>query len=445
MINPELTKNLWLEITPHRLYVTPVLILLLSGILYLSADGAIQGGIYLDHLYIIAAFTFACVGGAHYCAYSMINEFADHTWDQQRMSPLSPWTLTWGKLFGGAGFMWYGAVWCLLLLYLTPILLPPYWSWQQRVELTLLVIFFAIFAQATGLLVVINAANSTDKLLRYRRNYGFGLALMGIFAGGYFFAMLADSNASFGIQTWWRQAWPLQEFWLLVVGVFAAWAMMGTYRVMREQMQFRSGCLPWLLFNVFMMVFIAGFFMIPGGEINPHSAIFIAYSVALGLAYTMLISQPLSQPGIRRLVVACGARQWLDIWQNLPLWTVSLSLAALLGIVNLLFHRAAGSSPVPLYLPVALMLFALRDGGVLLFFQVGEKPERAILTGLFYLLLLYTVIPALLLQMGVRTGLGFFWPLYDRHVYILPVGLELVVLCIVIYRRWQGYLGRTLN
>lgn len=60
---------------------------------------------------------------------------------------------------------------------------------------------------------------------------------------------------------------------------------------MREQMQFRDGRLSWLLFNVFLMIFFAGFFFAPGAPVNWHLALWVAFGFGLVLAYTRLISQ----------------------------------------------------------------------------------------------------------------------------------------------------------
>ncbi len=445
MINPEFTKNCWLEITPHRLYVTPIVILLLAWLMFLNGDDAVERGTNLDTMFAVIAFLFACVGGAYHCTLSMINEFSDHTWDQQRMSPMSPWTLTWGKLFGGAGFMWYGALLSLVLLFLVPVFFQPLWNAVQRTEMALMIVGIAIFAQASGLLMVISAANSPDRLSRYRRNYGAGLALAVIIGGSFLFGLLSEVKNLLMYQNWWWQQWPLQEFWLSVVSVFAAWAALGAYRVMREQMQFRNGRLPWLCFNLFLMAFITGFFFAPETATNWHMALLVAFAVSLVLAYALLISQPIPQAEIQRLVVAFKSRQWVEVWQNLPLWVVSLVLAGILSVVDIVIPRVQSSAMVPDHLLLELLLFALRDCSIFIFFLIGKKPGRVTLTGIFYLILLYTIVPLLVVQIGWSDALGFFWPLYNGQVTLLPIFIEVVVLGILIYRRWQGYLGQTLS
>ena len=445
MINPEFTKNCWLEITPHRLYVTPVVILLVAWLAFLNGDDAVERGTNLDTMFAVMAFLFACVGGAYHCTLSMISEFSENTWDQQRMSPLSPWTLTWGKLFGGASFMWYGAILSLVLLFLVPIFFPPLWNLIQRLELALMIIGIAIFAQACGLLMVISAANSPDRLSRYRRNYGAGMAISVVIGGSFLFGLLSEVENLSKHQHWWWQQWPLQEFWLTTVVVFASWAALGAYRVMREQMQFRNGRLPWLCFNLFLMAFITGFFFAPGSDTNWHMALLVAFGVSLILGYALLISQPIPQAEIQRLVAAFNSRHWRDVWQNLPLWVVSLFLAGILSVIDMIIPRVQSSAEVPEHLLLELFMFALRDSSIFILFLIGKKPSRGTLTGLFYLILLYTVVPLLVLQIGWSDALGFFWPLYKGQVTLLPIFIEVVVLGVLIYRRWRGYLGKTLS
>ena len=51
--------------------------------------------------------------GSRIAAAAMVREIVDKTWDQQRLSSMGAWGMTWGKLFGSTSYVWYG---CGLLL-----------------------------------------------------------------------------------------------------------------------------------------------------------------------------------------------------------------------------------------------------------------------------------------------------------------------------------------
>ena len=110
-MNPELQRNLWLEITPHRLVLLPAVILASGALLHaLDPSNTIVRSIALFGFIILTM-----VWGARQAANSVLEEARDRTWDIQRMAALSPWSMTWGKLAGATVMSWYGGLWCLLL------------------------------------------------------------------------------------------------------------------------------------------------------------------------------------------------------------------------------------------------------------------------------------------------------------------------------------------
>ena len=82
-------------------------------------------------------------------------EVGGGTWEGQRMSGLSAWSMSWGKLFGGAVFPWYCGLICLGVMVWYGLKVPqselrlPVWHQVA----TLLI--GAILAQATSLTVAL--------------------------------------------------------------------------------------------------------------------------------------------------------------------------------------------------------------------------------------------------------------------------------------------------
>ena len=68
--------------------LTPVVVFAIIGALLVGAWGS-----------------FAVVG-------SINSEISERTWDQQRLSALSPWQMAWGKLLGSSIYPWFGGAIC---------------------------------------------------------------------------------------------------------------------------------------------------------------------------------------------------------------------------------------------------------------------------------------------------------------------------------------------
>ena len=105
MMNPELKRNLWLELSAHRLILGLVVIFAIA-----FAARAMLPSLALFGFVLIAVFW-----GARQAAAAVIEEARERTWDIQRMSSMDPWTMTWGKLLGSTSMAWYGGAICLVI------------------------------------------------------------------------------------------------------------------------------------------------------------------------------------------------------------------------------------------------------------------------------------------------------------------------------------------
>ena len=91
LANPEFRRHVWLELTPHRLVVMPVLLAMIFLLVGMSADTARGNAIAFTAL---AIFALLCpLWGARLTVDSVADEFRDKTWDTQRMFALTSWVL----------------------------------------------------------------------------------------------------------------------------------------------------------------------------------------------------------------------------------------------------------------------------------------------------------------------------------------------------------------
>ena len=90
--NPELRRLAWLELTPARLVVMPVVLglLLLLGVLNEAGSSTMASGALAIYLLLTHFW------GLRQAAESVAEEFRARTWDLQRMSVLSPRELALG-------------------------------------------------------------------------------------------------------------------------------------------------------------------------------------------------------------------------------------------------------------------------------------------------------------------------------------------------------------
>ena len=112
-MNPEFRRQLWLQFSATRLIVLPLLVLACF-----AAAGLSQPNDLPQTLALVGAALFGLLVwgmGTLAAGASVIDEITEHTWDQQRMSALQPWAMTWGKLAGATSYGWYGGLICLLV------------------------------------------------------------------------------------------------------------------------------------------------------------------------------------------------------------------------------------------------------------------------------------------------------------------------------------------
>ena len=125
-MNPEFKRNLWLEMSPTRLAIMPAVLALIGLLVYVLNPDDPQRSLFVAFSVLFVGLT---VGwGSLLVVSSINNEVSERTWDQQRLSALSPWDMAWGKLFGSAAYAWYGSLLCALVAVVAALSGPAFWS-----------------------------------------------------------------------------------------------------------------------------------------------------------------------------------------------------------------------------------------------------------------------------------------------------------------------------
>jgi hypothetical protein len=266
-MNPEFERNLWLEASPRRLFGLAVAL----GLIY-AATRLVSGGD--GHGLLVALFTvglcvFAACGGiwaARAAGGSVLDEIRGRTWEFQRLSALTPWAMTWGKLFGAGSLAWLGAATGIVAVGLTTAAMDSPGDGLAVVAGMIGLILFLQGCAMGAALVGVRKARAEGRVATG------GAVLMGVVGGLVLLNALANHLPIHG-QSWsggglnlfsrapvtfWGQALPGLPFAALSLCLFAGWAVVGAWRLMRLELQLRNSPWIWVAFLVFAGAWRAG-------------------------------------------------------------------------------------------------------------------------------------------------------------------------------------------
>ena len=241
---------------------------------------------------------------------------------------------------------------------------------------------------------------------------------------------------------------PTAEFLLVSLALFAAWAVTGAWRLMREELQMQASPLAWLAFAVFFMVYIAGFWHGPtpapfldGGSVGSPRV----WSSRISRASRCSTSPRSSSQGpvvFRRLVARWRAGGAAAAFKVLPCWLATVPLLLLVGAAAAVVSercRSAALRPArhPALFVVSCLGFVVRDIALLLAFNFGRNPKRADVAALIYWMLLYGVLPTILRQLDIRDTLFLFYPTGGGAGAIFAPAIQAAVGPAAAQTRWR--------
>jgi len=258
------------------------------------------------------------------------------------------------------------------------------------------------------------------------------------------------------------------KFWLLSLVLLCLWFGLALYRKYHHQLEHYLWPAAWMCFVLFAMVWAAGIDMIYNegdfiiaqhfpilrlkrlfvayllilpemvwaagidmiyneGDfiIAQHFPIlrlkrlFVAYLVVLGLAYVLILAEPINMKKLGNVwSLMLEARPFSAFWQ-MPLSVESLSMSIDMMILCVIMYLIMGESIVPV---MTIGLFVLRDFGIVLASYLSGKTKHPQLVGVGALAILNIGFPKLLEFVGVSQLSSVFLPLLDfQNVWIMFV------------------------
>jgi len=394
-MNPELRRNLWLELSMHRLVAMPVVLALVLALV--SARSSAPWPLVFD-VALWALVALLHVWGARNAVDAVTEEVRDRTWDGQRLSSLGPWEMTWGKLFGATAFAWYGAAWCLAAMALARALEPrdPAFGWTA-----LALVGSAIALHGAALASSLQAARKDS-----RAGARIGVLAIVILAFFTAFGIRGPWSAAREV-SWYGGTFERMPFLALSAAAFAAWAVLGAWREMSREL--KEHALPWAYpaFAIFLGAYFAGF-VDTDAEGFVRAGILFTFLAAVGFVYVGLFADVTTAMTLRRVATSWRSGRHRRAIEQAPYWVSALVLAAVFAVgvalapppapPNLVQGRAwPGAYPA-----LVLLLGAARDAGLFVFFALAPRPRRVETAALLYIVLLWWVVPGLLDVFGLE-------------------------------------------
>lgn len=422
-MNPEFRRNLWLELSPRRIFTMTAILLLIFFAAAVSIGGETPANIAVFLYYFIVV-----LWGTRNAALSVVGEIRDRTWDFQRLSSLGAGEMTWGKLFGATAFNWYGGAICLV------VILADRFSHQGALVAFLDLVYYVVvglIAQSTALLASLIAAMRRQS---HTRLEVFAYQVTGVFAAAAAIDVwdAADPAGSFlghqkpaDVVWWWGRGIDARAFLLVSLAAFAAWTLIGCYRAMRLELKMRNGPLVWLGFLLFMGAYVAGFDAWLPKSIASHTGDVTALRLALAgttfavITYAMVLLEPKDRVLYRWMGDAMSKAHFGQVAWNLQGWMMSGKAAGLVAIALIAWLAQHQAVPAAMVV-VAAMGFLTRDVGIFVLLQALPGQRRGDFAALATLFVLYLLAPAIAHGLDLNRSLLLFFPQASDPVWLSP-------------------------
>ena len=433
--NPEFRRNLVLELTRYRLAAMPCVLLLTMLLAYAIATE--PGKLYAAGWTAFALFTAVTLfWGTQLSVASITDEFRDKTWDQQRLSALDPWTLTWGKLLGAPVFAWYGGAFCMPV-FIAGMQHEP--DGPPALALTALMLGTTLLMHALGLLSALMAPRNG------RRSSVTLIALLFLLmAGGPLVTGLMKSDPI----SWWGFQWNAMWFSVASSWIFAAWAVIGVYRVLGTELQVRTMPVVWLSLAAFLSFYLTGFSVGHAANTSvPTLFAMFGFGVTLTMTYLSVWIEKRDVISVHRLVLRFKADLFRRAAEETPCWLATAPFALLFALFLLARSDITALEMLTdrdfAALPLTLLMLALRDIALLYFFSFSDKRRNVEVAVIVYLGMLYWLIPALLSVMGLGLVANLILPplLSNPTLALVVAALQAGIAAWLAIARWRKRLG----
>lgn len=426
-MNPEFQRYLQLEFSLARIVVMPTFLGIIFSLIYVLDGNGYQKTI--ANTALIFYTLIVLFWGAKQAANSLFEEINNHTWDIQKTSAISAWSLTWGKLLGSTLYNWYGGFICLAIYsYMTP---EPFFT-------PLIWVYFisaGIFAQSSGLLMSLLS-------LRSERNLNSSFSYLFILLSLFLFSTLLFNYLSFLRSTahWYGHSYNEANFISISLCLACGWCIIGIYRLIAEALRIRSLPWVWIAFIVFSTTYTIGFFIFEEffKKDITHLIIGASFIILSTSGYILLFLDENNPMLARRLWIYAQQQKWQRFIQEIPCWVISLSLALPCAFLLTLFSSFENIEEIT-PIPLVIYFLIIRDASLLLYFNYALNPKNATGLTLLYLVCLYFLFPVILFNLEFKLLAEFVLPLLDENIISASIiaALQAFFVIFLLFSRWK--------
>lgn len=459
ILSPELQRHLWMRFSLFRLLAPPVFILCaIYAIVTFYGPGwpreLYQRAIQFYGILIV-------IWGNYEAANVLREEVRSNTWDFQRMSPMSPASLIFGKLFGATSYIWYASL---------PLLLVAVYAWVTRMGLNsaglgggvepqniFFMVFFMIVAGVAGHAVAFLASfdgmvgkTHYDPRNRQPRNIAAFLAGLGVSFSVYQllgkgFYRGRSIFEKYPQVEWFGMGIAIEYFAIASVAFFLFWIFMGIYRLARVELMYRTTPVYWFLAVGSIALYFAGCVYDPqvlsGTDLladkKDYACLFYFFVMSLMATYYAVLAEAADGRRYRRFLNALQKMDWPHIFENMPKWVASAFWV--LGALFVFMAYSVGQGVdqeigffnirMFMALALSLFLFFVRDAIVLHLLATFGPDRKQTFERIAYYVFVYFLLPAIHLT-AVMKGVNI------PAASILGFGKQTTVFHPIMYAGW---------
>ena len=442
-MNPEFKRNLWLEITPTRLALMPILIgLALMTVASLKSDPLKPDDVALAIFKLSFYGFFACavIWGCFLAGRALALEFSEGTWDSQRMSTLTPWQMAWGKLFGSTLYAWYGGIMLLVIAGISALQLDN--SFAQ---------IFTLICGLICIAIILHALTLAHGLQARRKKPDGASRLAGAFLPLLFLILCLPVLAAMGFFDygllgtktilWWGHDWDQQNLVVMTLIFLTLWMLVYLWETMRRELMLPNRVWWWPLFLLFWIIWSAGF--VPTDPEVPSkiywTGFFAIWTIIVVFSGYVLLFDARKDQGMWLRLIAARKNPNKRLLQHLePGWLFSFFIAIGLGIIDVCLFPETFFNLITL---LCVCAFVARDVAWILWLNLSKNIRRAEGAALVSLAVAYGLLPLLF-----RSGnhFSFFLPPFpgtsnlEALLVLFAALLQAIASVALFYNRWRS-------
>lgn len=432
-MNPEFLRNVWLEWSAHRVILASVV---LASIFVLVALFDPNGlGNFVANAALALFVLATMVWGSHRAGDAMLDELRERTWDSQRMSAMSPWSMTWGKLCGATIMPWFTGIVCLVVYGVAR--LGP--ALSDRLQVIASCIAAAILVQALSLI----GALVGTRLEKHARSTLASWAALGtiVLLLVYFSVYYRSTDAILWFGT------DCDRFNFLTVSLFAlaGWAVFGAYRMMSNELAVATRPWAWSAFVIYLTIYFAGTFIRTDWPFERSLALLAAAGlvVSIGASYLAAFALYRDPLTFHRLATYASAGHWRRFFEELPVWIASFAIAIVFSLICAVLTTAPVYSNERVEAVglggIVIVLYAVRNIGLLYYFTYGVSHRRVETTTVICIAIISWLLPSIAESTGLTAVQWLLRPpLWDRPVAAgTIIAVHVLIVAALCWRRYH--------